>query len=358
MTRPVSSIVILAGLALVLATCGGHAAGSGDPIAGDVARWKRYLAEDTVTVGFVAELKGAAAPALTSADVALARGRRAVALLRLGSVRTNLEPGLKVPPQPTYERFDAEHAKLAPRFTPAATQALVRPTNTSALGRALAQASVMQARETFDASDAYGRATEALFGVYYLQQAVSYLDYASFAAEAGASLRPAGGRAPTLRSIAPEIRALRDEMLAAYRPPLSIDRHGEYIGASSATKEALEYDAAGLHEAALLRYLQASIRFAPLRPGRAPLDAAALAAEMEDWRERLSAPGLDHSLGVLFLEVAAGDADTARAGHAMVASAITQDVMPRYFAALGPSLPMIAAKPPEVTVTLVRWPYT
>jgi len=358
MTRPVSSFAFLAGLALLLATCGGRATSKGDPIAGDVARWKRYLAQDTVTVGFVAQVKGAAAPALASADEALAKGRHAVALLRLGSVRTNLEPGLRVPPQPTYDQFDAEHAKLAPRFTREATKPLTHPANTSALGRALAQASVMQARETYDASDAYGRATEPLFGVFYLEQAVSYLDYASFAAEAGASLRPAGGRDPALRSIAPEIRALRDELLAAYRPPLSIDRQPEYIGASSAIKEALEYDAAGLYEAALLRYLQAAVRFASLRPGHAPLDAAALAAKTEEWRKRLAAPGIDHSIGVLFLEVAAGDADTARAGHAVVASAIVEDVMPRYFAALAPARAVTASKSPEVTVTLVRWPYT
>ena len=358
MTRPVSSLALLAGLALLLATCGNRATGAGDPIAGDVARWKRYLAEDTVTVGFVAQVKGAAAPALASADAALAQGRRAVALLRLGGVRSNLEPGIRVPPQPTFEQFDAEHAKLAPRFTPAATKALLSPAATSALGRALARASVMQARETYDASDAYGRATEPLFGFFYLEQAVSYLDYASFAAEAGASLRPAGEQAPKFRSIAPEIRALRDEMLAAYRPPLSIDRHPEYIGASSATKEALEYDAAGLHDAALLRYLQAALRFAPLRPGRAPLDAAALGAKMEEWRTRLDAKGVDHSIGRLFLEVAASDADTARAGHAVVASAIAEDVLPRYFAALAQAPAAAAAKPPEVTVTLVRWPYT
>jgi hypothetical protein len=358
MTRSVTTLALLSGLALLLATCGGRTTGGSDPIAGDIARWKRYLAGDTVSVGFVAQVKAAIGPAVTSADDALAKGRRAVALLRLANVRTNAEPVLRVPPTPTYEQFDAEHAKLAPRFTPAATKARAQPANTSALGRALAQSSVMQARETFDASDAYGRATEPFFGVFYLEQAVSWLDYASFAADAGASLRPAGARAPALRSIAPEIRALRDEMLAAYRPPLSIDRHPEYIGASSATKEALEYDAAGLHEAALLRYLQAAVRFAPLRPGPAPLGAATLAAKTGEWRTRLAAPGVDNSIGELFLELAAADADTARAGHAVVASAIVEDVLPRYFAALAPAAPAAAAKPPEVTVTLVRWPYT
>jgi hypothetical protein len=362
MTRAATLYGSIVGLAIALGAIAssGRGATTSDPIADDVARWKRYLGEDTVSVGFVAQVKRSAAPALASADDALAKGRRAFALLRLGNVRANLEPGLypATHAHPTFDELDAERAKLAPRFDAKAIATLAHPAETSALGRALAEASAMQAKETFDASDAYGRATEPLFGLYYLAQGVAYLDYADFAAKAGASLRPNGARAPKLRSLAPEIRTLRDEMLAAYKPPLSIDRHPEYIGASGATKEALEYDAAGLYEAALLRYLQAAVRFAPLRADRTPLDAATLAAKTEEWRKRLADAKVDHSIGTLFLEVAAGDADTARAGNAVVASAVVEDVLPRYIAALAPTAPTAAAKPPEVTVTLVRWPYT
>lgn len=343
-----------------LATCGGRAGVAADPIADDVARWKGWFAADTVTVGFVAQVKRSATTALTSAAEALGKGRRAFALLRLGNVRANLEPALYPATRAnvSLEEVDAERARLAPRFDPAALQPLTRASGTSVLGLALAQASAMQARQTFDASPAYGQATEPLYGMYYLAQGVSYLDYAAFVARAGASLRSARQRAPKLRSLAREIHALRDEMLAAYRPPLSIDRHPEYIGASSATKEALEYDAAGLDEAALLRYLQAALRFAPLRASAASLPAPALAARMEAARRQLAEPGVDHSLGTLFLEVAASDADTASAGHAAIASAVVQGVLPRYFSALGPASATDAAKTPEVTVTLVRWPYT
>ena len=358
MARTASTFALALGLAIALVSSGSRA--TNDPIADDIARWKRYLAEDTVSVGFAAQVKRASAPALASAEEGLAKGRRSFALLRLGNVRTNLEPGLHPATQaePTDAELEKARAKLAPRFEPAAITTLSRPAGTSALGRALAQASAMQGRETFDASLVYGRATEPRFGLYYLAQGVSYLDYAEFAAKAGAPLRSADARAPKLRSLAPEIRALRAEMLAAYKPPLSIDRHPEYIGASSATKEALEYDAAGLNEAALLRLLQAAVRFAPLRHDLEPLDAATLARKTGEWRERLAEPGVDHSIGKLFLEVAAGDADTARTGDAAVASAVVVDVMPRYFAALAPAPPVAATRPPEVTVTLVRWPYT
>lgn len=343
-----------------LATCNGDVGAVSDPIAGEIARWKAWFAADTVTVGFVAQVKRSATTALTSADEALAKGRPAFALLRLGSVRANLEPALYPATRAsvTLEEVDMERARLAPRFEPSALQPLTRPSGTSVLGLALAQSSAMQARQTFDASPAYGEATEPLFGMYYLAQGVSYLDHAAFAARAGASLRSAGERAPKLRSLAHEIRALRDEMLVAYKPPLSIDRHPEYIGASSATKEALEYDAAGLREGALLRYLQAALRFAPLRASAAALPATALADGMEAARKQLAEPGVDHSLGTLFLEVAASDVDTASAGRALVASAVVQDVLPRYFSALRPAVATAAPRTPEVTVTLVRWPYT
>jgi hypothetical protein len=345
MTRPLLALTIAA----IAVTAVAH---RGDPIADDVARWKRFLAADTITVGFMSELKSAVTPALTSADDALAKGRRSLALLRLGSVRSNLQPGLATRADVTYQDIDAERAKLAPRFAPAAIAAVANAKNTSALGRAFAQSSAMQARETFDASLVYGRATEPLFGDYYLQQGVAYLDYAEFAAKAAASLGQ--GKAPTLRSLAPDIHRLRDEMLAAYRPPLSIDRHSEFIGASSATKEALEYDAAGDHEAALLRYLQAAVRFASLRADLKPLDKAALAAQMDKARKDLADSRTDHSIGTLFLEVAESDGDSTRT----IASAVVEDVLPRYFAALQPARAVETRQPPELTVTLVRWPYT
>jgi hypothetical protein len=66
---------------------------------------------------------------------------------------------------------------------------------------------------------------------------------------------------------------------------------------------------------------------------------------------------VDHSLGRLFLETAQSEATTANGeGNA---AAIVADVLPRYFRALEPA----RAQPPpppaaQVTITLVRWPYT
>ena len=146
-------------------------------------------------------------------------------------------------------------------------------------------------------------------------------------------------------------------MLAAYRPPAAIDSHGDFITTSAALKEARELDAAGLRYGALLRYLQASLRFAPLRPA-VTTDPARLAERLRELDVQLASGSVDHSLGRLFLEIA----QEAQAGGSpqdgATAAAIAGDVLPRYFAALAPATPAPPQAEPRVTVTLVRWPYT
>ncbi len=67
-------------------------------------------------------------------------------------------------------------------------------------------------------------------------------------------LVPGKRRTPALRSVRPEIEALESDLLTLYRPPVSIDRHQEFIVANSTLKEARELDAAGLRYGALLRW--------------------------------------------------------------------------------------------------------
>jgi len=171
---------------------------------------------------------------------------------------------------------------------------------------------------------------------------------------------PAGRAAPPLRSIHPELEALENDMVAVYRPPLSIDHHGEFIAASSSLKEARELDAAGLYHGALLRYLQAEQLFAPLRPSNPPpLAAEALTRKLEEHADRLKAGGIDHSLGEMFLELAEAEVANAPQGTSPAgASLLATDVLPRYFAALAPAPQETPRPAPQLAVTLVRWPYT
>jgi hypothetical protein len=167
------------------------------------------------------------------------------------------------------------------------------------------------------------------------------------------------GRAPAVRSIRAEIDALQAELLTAYRPPASIDRHPEFIAASANLKEARELDGASRHYAALLRYLQAASRIARLRPVPASLtDPAAVASRVRAEAARMSAD-VDHSIGRMFVEQAEHFLahDDAKA-PSPIPAAVVSDVLPRYFAALEPRAATPPAPPATVTITLVRWPYT
>jgi hypothetical protein len=80
---------------------------------------------------------------------------------------------------------------------------------------------------------------------------------------------------------------------------------------------------------------------------------------MRELDRLLSAKGIDHSIGRLFLESAEAEAaSVAPNSPSPVAAVIVSDVIPRYFAALEPRRAEPPKPAPLVTVTLVRWPYT
>lgn len=319
-----------------------------DPLAAEIERAAGLLQKNSAQVRQTNE------PVLARAEEDLRQGRRQLALLRLATLHGNLasaayRSGITAEQRTDMARLDAEWTRMEGVLredlgTPSSGAFDRAP----AVARALGEAARAQGRGYHQASLDYGHATMPDQGFYYLGNAEGQRAVAAFCRTLTA---PAGLRAPALRSIRPELRSLEAEMLAVYRPPLSVDRHGEFIVASSTLKEARELDAAGLHHGALLRYLQAAQLFAPLRQPAAPaLAGEALTRKLQEHAERLSAGGVDHSLGQLFLEMAQSDAASA--------PGLAADVLPRYFAALEPARPEAPQPAPEVTVTLVRWPYT
>jgi hypothetical protein len=114
----------------------------------------------------------------------------------------------------------------------------------------------------------------------------------------------------------------------------------------------------------MYKFLQGALRTAVLRNAAAPPDPAVLSTQLQEFRDRLVAGRVDHTLGLLFLERAEAALATGTPAGAHTAAATTMDVLPRYFAALDPLRPVsasaraAAAAPAAVTVTLVRWPFT
>jgi hypothetical protein len=323
-------------------------------------RWMDYLRTNSTTEETWQQIKAGAEPLMEQARAALASGRRLLAVQRLLAARSALAAAAYMQSPPASEVKDvAEFETEWQRMGGVLGEQLSKGTGDALDGvqpaalRALGEAGLPQSRVFYDASLEYGRATMPVYGLFYLGSARS----AGEAVDLCRSLSEAtGGEAPTLRSLQPEIDALEGELLDAYRPPLSVDRHPDFIAASSQLKEARELDEAGLAYGALLRYLQAAQRFFPLR-GTPTVGREALDRRVRDAEAQLSAGSVDHSLGRLFLE-RAQEALAATPPETEIAQSIVLDVLPRYLAVLEPARRESATPEPKFTVTLVRWPYT
>ena len=354
--------VLVALASALLALPGATPANRGsDPLRGELERWAAFAHDTTGSDPFSRQVKPGAAPVLDLALAQLRNGRRWYALHRLAAVYANLGAAERMSSrrgadlgEPAFEREHARLAReLAPDFLPptGATFAAVTP---SAV-RAVAEASYLQMRPYFDSSLDYGRSTQPEFGLFYMSASLAQRDFAAFCRRLSA---PTSRRAPALRSIRPEIDRLQSEMIAEYRPPLSVERHSEFIAASSALKEARALDQLGLRHGALLRYLQAVARNAPLRARPATLPPDSIAAALARYAARFAAGGVDHGIGELFVELGQVEAELAPGTSPALASAIVAEVLPDYLAALAPAPSTPRPVPAAVTVTLVRWPFT
>jgi hypothetical protein len=332
-----------------------------DPLATELKRWATFLRTYTSSDEIWPQVKPGSETVLQRAEQAYGDGRRLLALLRLAYVQENLEAvaymGERTPQQRKDKAaFEAEWARMG-RVIPGALQApaptVLAGVNPAAL-RAMGEAAAGQVRVYYEASLEYGQSTTPDSGLFYLGAAQARSRFVDLSRRL---TRPSLLPPPRVRSLAVELDVLENEMLAAYRPPASIDRHPDFINASATLKEARELDQAGLHHGALLRYLQAAQRFAMIRG--TSLDAAGAAGALREHEARLAREKVDHTLGRLFLETAQADlAHPPAEGPPVTAGAIAAFVMPRYFEALRPAPAAPAAAVPRATVTLVRWPYT
>jgi hypothetical protein len=347
------------------------AAAQKDPLTADIRHWAAYLKDNPAQDENWQQVKQVSEPILQRIERALQDGHRLLALQRLAVVRGNLAASEWAEGRPPGARtdlaaFEAEWKRMGQALGKALAPprpddfAGIRPT---AL-RAVAEAAAAQVRVFYNASLDYGRSTEPQYGLFYLGQAQAATDLVALCRRldrSGSLVEGAPRRPPALRPLQPELDALETDLLATYKPPVSIDRHGEFIVASSALNEARALDAAGLRSAALLRYLDAALRTSALRPAPANAAAAPPSAEarLQALQERIDASGSDASIARIYLESARSNlqADAPGANPA-TAEAIVADVLPRYLAAVGPSPPLPPPKTPRVTVTLVRWPFT
>ena len=335
----------------------------GDPLARAIADMATAVANEKSTDQLWTEAKATVETNLKDAQTAMAAGRRWFALERLAQAR---QAWLAIRFTLTYPAERANLAAFERQWTSLGTTLGAAAPTTPAFDamrpaalRALAEIASPQVRINYDAALEYGRNTQPEYGLYYLGVADAQRQFITLAR----TLTPSGPveRTPPLRSIAADIAAVQADLLAMYQPPASVDRHSEFIVASSALKEARQYDAQGLRYGALVKFLQGAQRTAMLHTG-ASTNPTAVATQIKEFRARVEAGRVDHSIALLFLERAETAIDLNTSVGLQTAAAMTTDVLPRYFAAIEPPPPVSPTARPaaaaSVTVTLVRWPFT
>lgn len=338
--------------ALVVAFVFSAATGSSalpDPVAAAIARFTSVIEQSGSRGEIWKDAAGAVRPLLAAAAAASASGRRLLAIERLSRAWPEIEAAEFTASHSKAELSDIHFVETEWRKNAALRDVTVPPIEPAVL-RGLAEAALLESRGYYDASLDYGRNTAPQAALYYVGEAKGLQAFAKFAQSLS---RRDARKAPPLRSLAGELEALQHELLTMYRPPASIERHPEFIRASSTLKEARELDAAGLRYGALVRYLQAALyggRFASLQSDDA------IRARLAEAKSRLAKSATDDSVARLFIETA--EADLESPDRHLVANAVASSALPRYFEAIAPSAATRATPKPLATVTLVRWPYT
>lgn len=321
-----------------------------DAVTAEIGRWMAAL-DDTASGGPTwTEVAPSVRPALDDAQRAAARGFTPLALERLAAAHASLVAARIVDRTPAGDRtlaaFEAEWQRLGGTLS-----APGEPASFAGVGpavvRAVAEAATAERRVYYDASLDYGRNTTPEAGLFYLGAAEGNQQLAALCRAASA---PARRPAPTVGSLAAALDALERDLLAAYRPPASIDRHRDFIGASAMLKAARELDAGGWRYGALLRYLQATVRVAQVRSTGEALAADEAQRALDAADAAFASSDTDHSVAEVFVQRARLDG--------ALAPVVANEVLPRYRAALAPAPAPRAAAAAAVTVTLVRWPFT
>ena len=349
--------------ALVIGADAQTARGRDDAIGRAVSDFAATGAAEASSDKLWTDAKGGVETAVKDAQAAIAAGRRWLALERLAQARQSFLATRFTLTHPAERKdlaaFEREWSRLGTTLGAAAPSPAPLDAVRPAIVRALAEVATPQVQINYDAALEYGRNTQPEYGLYFVGVADAQRQF-TILARGLTSTRSEAGTAPALRSVAPEIAAVQRDLLSLYKPPASVDRHSEFIVASSALKEARQYDALRLRHAALLKLLQGLQRTAMLRRG-APSETDSIAKQIASFRARLEDPRVDHSIGLLFVERAEAGLDAGTPAGAIAAAAVAFDVLPRYFESVGSASAMPAAgtaAAPVATVTLVRWPFT
>lgn len=343
---------------LLLCSCTAFAADIRDKLLTAIAQLRAHASSQPQNDELWRDVQNDVTVMLTRAEASLQAGRLYLAVDELGRARVTFgayEDARQQTP------FDVAWKTDRPQLVSLDAAARNRDwSDVPAAVRALAETAQGQTMALVDASKAYAEVTSEKSGLYYLGEAKADEQFATYVYSL------AFRRSGTLfaaRAVSADIQKLQQQVTASFKPPLSIDRHSDFIRLNSMLKLARELDASGLHYGAAFQYLSAIQQFGviketPPTSGQQAHLRQALANE----HERLSKTAHDDSLALMFVE-RAQERLTLHDNHPSDAdwtaiAAIVEHVLPAY-AELQTAAPKAPKQNPnEVVLTLVRWPYT
>ncbi len=325
-----------------------------DPLAKEIARWKNFLETNTSASEDWKSIRESTLPLMQRAETALNSGQRNLAIHVLGAVRMNLAAQKYV--QEHHVSGETKLSALEEEWNKArpTLQSPGRPRNLGFLPasvRAVAEASYSEIKVYYEASLEYGKNTMPEYGFYYLGLSQGQLEFIDFLDQMRAA--PGSVQQLELPGLAGQIEALEDKLLAAYKPPASVEHHANFIRASALIKQAHELYDAGLTYGALYRLLYASQVLSRITEAGQSIDVDETAKRTKEISGRLRDTNRDHSIGLIFLELAN---ETPYNGE--TARSVFESILPIYFSSFEPPKSQPEKEVPVATVTLVRWPYT
>jgi hypothetical protein len=225
----------------------------------------------------------------------------------------------------------------------------------------MAEAAQGKAIPLLEGGRGFASATKPADGLFYMGQAQGEAEFSSFLF--GLKLPRASASLP-LRSYLPELQRLQEKTNAAFQPPKSIDLHDRFIALNSTIKLADELDSSKSYAGALYEYLEATRHYGMLDltvPDAAKV--AQLKTTLAEKQQVLAASKRDDSIAQIFVEraqswIAHPDGTPTVPDELRAVRVIVEQVLPAYYAALKPAVPVQRAAVRTVDVTLVRWPYT
>ncbi len=215
------------------------------------------------------------------------------------------------------EQFSAEWKRVG---EPALS---TRPTSLPSAVEAIAASNAIRAPATWRASLPYAEDAGMSAGLYYLGEAQAFAAFAEFCRSLPFDRR---GAAPSFKPMAREIAALEAQAATLY-DTVPADTKPRFIRVSVGLKIARTLDEHGDRGAALYQYLVARYRAGvAVAPQTRPGDVK---TRLESARSKLT-PGIDHSIGELFLQRAAYLLETGDPSAARSAAVIADTVLPDY----------------------------